>query len=93
MEVALDGGDPRLRPGMSAQLTIEIERTPDAIVIPAAAVFEQSGKPVVYVLKGRDFTAREIEVGRRSGDRIMVTKGIQAGDLVALKDPKEAAAK
>jgi RND family efflux transporter MFP subunit len=93
MEIALDGGDPRLRPGMSAQLTIEIERTHDAIVIPASAVFEQSGKPVVYVLKGRDFRAREIEVGPRSGDRIMVIKGVQAGDPIALKDPKEAAEK
>jgi cobalt-zinc-cadmium efflux system membrane fusion protein len=93
VEVTLDSGDPRLRPGMSAQLTVEIERTHDAIVLPASAVFEQSGKPVVYVLEGRDFAAREIEVGRRSGDRIMVTQGVRAGDLVALKNPKELAEK
>lgn len=89
LEVALDSGDPRLRPGMSAQLTIEIERTHNAVVIPASAVFERSGKPVVYVLSRHDFTEREVDVGRRSGDRIMITSGIQNGDRIALKNPTE----
>lgn len=89
VDVTFDSGDARLRPGMSAQLTVEIERTHNAIVVPASAVFEQSGRPVLYVLEGHEFTQRVVEVGRKSGDRIMIARGIHEGDRIALKDPKE----
>jgi multidrug efflux pump subunit AcrA (membrane-fusion protein) len=39
------------------------------------------------VWRGTQFEERAIEVGRRSGDRIMVAKGVIAGEQVALKDP------
>lgn len=90
LEIALDESDPRLRPGMSAQLGIEIEHIRDALVIPSSAVFDRNGKPVVYVLHGRNFDERPIEVSRRSGSRIMVGQGLQHGDRIALKDPREA---
>jgi len=87
LEIALDQTDPRLKPGMTAQLTIVVDRVPDALTIPLQALFQRSGQNVAYVWEGSNFEERVIEVGRRSRDRILVAKGLQPGDRVAMKDP------
>ena len=83
----LDQADPRLKPGMPSQLTIIVDRVPHAVVIPAHASFQKSGETVAYVWTGSKFEERAIEVGRRSGDRILVSKGLQPGEQIALRDP------
>jgi HlyD family secretion protein len=85
--IALDQADARLKPGMTAQLTVVVDRVPDALTIPVEASFQKSGQTVAYVWEGSKFQERVIEVGRRSRDRILVAKGLSVGDRVALKDP------
>ena len=87
LQVTLDQSDVRLRPGMTAQLTIVVDRVPNAITIPKQASFQKSGRTVAYVLNGSMFDERVLEVGRRSRDRLLVAKGLRAGERVALKDP------
>jgi HlyD family secretion protein len=87
LEIVLDQTDPRFKPGSSGQVTVVVDRVPDAITIPAQALFQKSGQNVAYVWQGSQFEEREIEVGRRSGDKIMIAKGVRAGEQVALKDP------
>jgi HlyD family secretion protein len=87
VRVTLDQIDSRLKPGMTAQLTVIVDRIANALSIPAQASFERSGQTVAYVWTGSKFAERLIEVERRSGDRILVHKGLRPGDLAALKDP------
>jgi HlyD family secretion protein len=87
LEIALDQTDARFKPGITGQVTVVVDRVGDAITIPAQAMFQKSGQNVAYVWQGTEFEERAIEVGRRSGDRIMVAKGVSAGEQVALKDP------
>jgi len=87
LQIALDQNDPRLRPGMTAQVTVVVDRIPNAIAIPAQASFQKSGQTVVYVADGSNYREQPIEVGRRSRDRILVTSGLKAGDRIALLDP------
>jgi len=87
LQITLDQSDVRLRPGMTAQLTIVVDRVPNAITIPRQASFQKSGRTVTYVLNGSKFDERVLEVGRRSGDRLLVAKGLRPGERVALKDP------
>jgi RND family efflux transporter MFP subunit len=89
LQLTFDQADSRLRPGMTAQMTVVIDRVPNALTIPAKASFQRSGRTVAYVVHGSRFEERVIEVGRRSGDRILVMKGLQAGDRVAITDPTE----
>ena len=83
--------DDRLRPGMSASAEIIIEREPGRLLIPLRASVSKNGKPAVYVQSGKDFELREIKVGRRSDDDIIVLGGLKEGEIVALEDPAEAA--
>jgi RND family efflux transporter MFP subunit len=87
LEIVLDQTDSRFKPGISGQVTVVVDRVANAITIPAQAMFQRSGQNVAYVWKGTQFEERPIDVGRRSGDKIMVAKGVSAGDQVALRDP------
>jgi HlyD family secretion protein len=87
LEIALDQADTRLKPGMTAQLTVVVDRVPDALSIPSEASFQKSGQTVAYVWEGSKFQEHAIDIGRRSRNRILVAKGLRAGDRVALKDP------
>lgn len=90
LQVALDQSDPRLRPGMTVHVTVIVNRVPNAITIPAQASFMKSGRTVAYVWDGSRFDERAIHVERKSRDRLLISDGLQAGDLVALTDPTEA---
>jgi HlyD family secretion protein len=83
--------DPRLRPGMSATADIIIESQPNVLLIPSRASFLHNGKPAVYVQKGLGFQIRQIEVGKRNDNDIVVLSGLQEGELVTLENPEEAA--
>jgi multidrug efflux pump subunit AcrA (membrane-fusion protein) len=56
-------------------------------VIPASAVFRKAGRTVAYVRHAAKFEETPIEVARRSGDDVLIAKGLLAGARVALKDP------
>lgn len=75
---------------MTAQVTVVVDRIPNAIAIPAQASFQKSGQTVVYVADGSNYREQPIEVGRRSRDRVLVTSGLKAGDRIALRDPTAA---
>ena len=83
----LDETDPRLKPGMTAQVTVIVDRVRDAIAIPVQASFQKEGLMFAYVWKGSKFRTQTIEISRRSGDRVLVAKGLQPGDRIALQDP------
>lgn len=87
LEIVLDQSDPRFKPGISGQVTVIVDKVPDALTMPAQALFQKSGQNFAYVWQGSQFDERPVEVGRRSGDRIMIAKGLSAGEQVALKDP------
>jgi HlyD family secretion protein len=87
LRITLDQTDTRLKPGMTAKLTVVVDRIPNAITLPAQASFQKSGQTVAYVWDGSKFQERTIEIGRRSGDRVLVVKGLKAEERVALKDP------
>jgi multidrug efflux pump subunit AcrA (membrane-fusion protein) len=91
VKATLKNLDPRLRPGMSASATIEVERIKNVLLIPAKSSFLLNGKPAVYIQDGQNFTTRTIEVGRRNDDDIVVISGLKEGELVTLESPAEAA--
>jgi RND family efflux transporter MFP subunit len=87
LEIVLDQTDSRFKPGTTGQVTVVVDRVSNAISIPAQALFQRSGKTVAYVWSGTQFEEREVEVGRRNAEQVMIAKGLDAGDQVALREP------
>jgi HlyD family secretion protein len=78
--------DPRLRPGMNGAMDVIVNRIPNALSLPAKAVFTRRGKPVVYLARGRGYQMREVAVLARNPDEVAVS-GISDRDKVALAEP------
>jgi HlyD family secretion protein len=85
--ITLDQNDSRFKPAITGDVNVLVEKVPNAIIIPAQAMFEKSGQNVVYVWRSGEFKETPIQVGRKSGDRILVAKGVGPGDTLALRDP------
>jgi HlyD family secretion protein len=82
---ALAKPDSRLRPDMNGGMDVIIDRIPNAISIPAKALFTRNGKPVVYLASHGKYTPAEVEILARNPDEIAI-KGIPSGSSVALVD-------
>jgi multidrug efflux pump subunit AcrA (membrane-fusion protein) len=80
--------DPRLRPGMNGSMDVAIDRIPNAVIVPAQAVFTRGGKPVVYVANSGSYKPVEIEVVGRNPDEFAVS-GVVADATLALVEPEE----
>jgi multidrug efflux pump subunit AcrA (membrane-fusion protein) len=87
MTVQLENPDPRLRPGMRTGLRVEVERVPNAMVIPAESVFLKNGQTVAYVLSDGIYSERPLTLARRGAGQVMVSHGLKPGERIALKDP------
>jgi len=74
--------DRRLRPGLFANVDLEIAQRENALLIPeSAVVFDREG---TYVWRVRDELAERVpvEVGLRKNGRVEVTLGLAAGDTI-----------
>jgi hypothetical protein len=80
--------DVLLRPGLLADVEIIVEKIPNAIHIPAQAIFEREGKNVVYVKEGGKFVARQVKPLKRSESTMIIAEGLKPGEEVALQDPE-----
>jgi len=80
--------DVLLRPGLLADVEIIVEKIPNAIHIPAQAVFEKEGKLVVYVKEGTKFVPRQIKIAKRSESTLVVADGLKPGETIAMANPE-----
>lgn len=73
-----------LKPGMSAEVTIQLASLPDAVQIPVAAVVETEAETLCWVRQPQGFERRTIVLGGNNDVFIEVVSGLQEGDEVAL---------
>ncbi len=85
--VDVDGTSDILRPGMTTSNKIIIDKVPNVISVPHEAVFDKFGKTLVYVMSGSSFEEREVEVGTKGEDFVVIKNGLDGGETVALLDP------
>ena len=86
VEVWVQAANPheRIRPGVSARVTIIAETVPKAVVIPAVAVLTapDGGTSVMVVDAQNKPHQKSVKLGIRDGDDAQVTEGLQAGERV-----------
>ena len=86
------GGGGVLRPGMYADVRLEATRLPNRIIVPASAVIERDGRPLVFVVKEGRAQWVYINPGRTNGAETEVLPDsstgqipVSAGDLVLVE--------
>ena len=72
----------KLRPGMYVNVSVKLPMGKQ-VVVPDAAVFHSGTKNLVFVYSGDgNIEPREILVGTRVGDQIVISKGLKAAEQI-----------
>jgi multidrug efflux pump subunit AcrA (membrane-fusion protein) len=78
-----------MKPGQRVRATLQLDQQ-DALVVPREAVFDRDHKTVVYRKAAAGFEPAAVELGPATSGRIVITRGLAAGDVIALRDPTAA---
>ena len=78
--------DHRVRPGMTANLSIPVVSSPNAVAVPLAAVFTEQRERYVYVQRGGEFEKCPVQIGITDYDFAEVINGLNGGETVSLED-------
>jgi RND family efflux transporter MFP subunit len=95
-EIRIDNESYRLRPGMFATATFEIDPHPEALLLPKETVlYRQGGESTmesgsagasqhnyVFVIENETSRLREVSLGHESEGMVEIIKGVVLGDLV-----------
>ncbi len=83
--IVLDNGFGNLRPGMYADVLLEVDLG-EGLAIPDDAILDTGRRQVVFVAEGGGrFVPREVAVGDRSEGLARIVDGIEPGDQVVVK--------
>jgi len=82
VRIELDNRDQRLRPGMYADVLLQLGDH-QAVVIPTEALVDTGDHKYVFIAKeGGLFEPRRVKAGSRSGDKVQIFEGLAVGEEV-----------
>jgi HlyD family secretion protein len=91
--VAVKESDPKhVKPGMTATVEFICDTMKNAVYVPIECVEEKDTRTYCFVRNGKRFERRLVSVGKRNDNFICITKGLNPGETVALRDPAKPAA-
>jgi len=86
--IAIRDIDPRIQPGMTANITIPVASAEGVLSVPLAAVFTELGERYVFVKKGEtEWERRPVQIGLSDYFYAEVASGLKEGEVVALEQP------
>lgn len=87
--VALDHTDTQLmKPGVKLKARITAGNLPNVIVVPRSAIVKKGADFVAYIQKGpNQFEPVPVKLGQGDLIQVVVTEGLQAGQVLALNPP------
>ncbi|HPB30301.1 MAG TPA: hypothetical protein PLB62_02495 [Candidatus Sumerlaeota bacterium] len=88
LDFNLDSTDPRLRPGMTANISIILDKAANVLTVPLKGVFQKNGNSVVYLKNTDGYEERIVTIGRKNRERVEILSGIKEGERIFMKDMK-----
>ena len=85
VDLTLDATPTGLKPGLAASTTILVDRVPDTIAVPFAAVYSEGERAWAFVrTPAGGLEAREVELGRSNATHVQVLGNLREGEEVRL---------
>lgn len=90
VEIELKEVDERLKPGMTANITIIGEERKDIVVIPIRCIFsDDEGNDIVYqVVSDSIGSGNVVKTGINNFQQVEIIEGIVVGDTISTKEPE-----
>lgn len=83
IEIDVPNRDGSLSPGMYADVSLDVQRTGDALVVPIQAVDQSAAQPFVMLVNhANKVEKRPVRVGVATANRIEILSGLEQGDRV-----------
>jgi RND family efflux transporter MFP subunit len=83
---AFDNRASGLPVGQAVFLHLLLETAAPGPAVPAAAIVDDAGRPIVFVQReGETFERRAVTLGARAGDLVQIMDGVKPGDRVVTK--------
>jgi HlyD family secretion protein len=89
MTISLQDEDARLRPGMTARVSILNDSITNALSLPVQAIFDEGGRKYCYLYTGQSFKKVDISLGKQNEDMAQVLSGLKNGDRISLVKPPQ----
>jgi HlyD family secretion protein len=86
VSISLASTDPRMRPGLTAHVSINSDPRKNVLYVPRQALFLKDNKRVVYVRSAGNFETHEVKIQAENESRAAI-EGIDAGTEIGLVDP------
>lgn len=87
VEILLKKTDKKLLPGLTVSCRIILGTIKDALYVPIDALHSEGANNYVYKKTATGYEKTIVEIGASNTDYIVITKGLEVGDKVALEDP------
>jgi membrane fusion protein (multidrug efflux system) len=84
MRATLPNPDGRLVDGQLVQVSVEGDKPEERIVVPQAALIADQQGIYVFVIEHGKAAIRRVKVGQTVGGSIIITEGLNGGELVAI---------
>lgn len=91
VEIEITDVDEKLKPGMTANISIIGEEKKDILVVPIRSIFSnQDGEDIVYKVQSDSIAGAElVKTGINDFQKVEIIEGISLGDTISLTKPKE----
>ncbi|HET9570048.1 MAG TPA: HlyD family efflux transporter periplasmic adaptor subunit [Bacteroidales bacterium] len=87
VDILIHEGGKKLLPGLSVSCRMLVRKINNVVFIPIDGVQTNGLEEYVYLKTKNGFEKRVVETGVSNTDHIIITKGLKAGDVVAMADP------
>ncbi len=89
VEALIEAVDAKIKPGMTAEVRIHLDRKPKVVALPIESVRSEDGKSFVTQIlagdKGPERRRVEVKLGVRNDREVEVVTGIAPGDRVLIE--------
>jgi len=91
IEIEVDEVDSKLKPGMTANVTIIGEKKSDIVTVPIRAIFSNDdGEDIVYKVTNDTLsTEMVVKTGINNFQQVEIIEGVAVGDTISLTEPKD----
>lgn len=85
IEIVLSNRDGRLKPEMSANITIEKTKIDNAVVLPQDLIIDYGNEKFVFVIENDLVKKKVINLGGRNNNDVLITSGLNQGDKLIIE--------
>jgi len=84
VEIEIPNKNNKLKSGFFANITLSVNKVPDALLVPKNAVILRGGKNIAFVANGGIAHLRRVEIGLQDGENIQILNGLKEGEEVII---------